>query len=200
MRKYLFLTILFCSTLVFGQNKYFELTPFGFRNATDSTKDYVVLNFPKKTKAELYKRVLVWANKNYVTGKNVVSPVENENITINAYGEYDDDMTKSFGEPNAVKYRINISFKDGKIKIDAPDFQLSIDNTKIGLICPKDILKLMTHTNEKETWCFYYEIENENKTSLVENKIKIQALSDFFNQRIDQIKQKIENKTTDDNW
>lgn len=55
--KKIFFTILIIALVSFAkaQIQTFKLTPFGFINSADSSKNYVVINIDGKSKAELYK-------------------------------------------------------------------------------------------------------------------------------------------------
>ena len=191
MRKYLFLTILFCSTLVFGQNKYFELTPCGFRSVTDSTKNYIVLNFPDKTKEDLYKEVLAWTNKNYGSGENTIRTINNENISINSISYNDIKVASNAAIYCHMEYQLNISFKDDKIKIDAPIFELT---PKVLLRCDKG-----KSNGFFGQYCFYQFVNNSYEAKRY--AYGINCINDFFNKKTDSIKTQIETKNgTDDNW
>ncbi len=120
MKKISLLMALVMSAFVFAQK--FQLTPSGFVNAEDPSKNYVVVEFEGKTQSELYKQVLVMLNKKYKSAKDVISSVEPETITLNAVAIKPIRRTGAHSFTN--KYNITLSFRDGKIKIDAPTFNL----------------------------------------------------------------------------
>lgn len=107
-----FLTLL--TAVVFGQS--FILTPQNLVNSDDNSKSYLVLEFPEKKQAELFRAAKLFLNTKYNNPKFVTTEVENEQIVINA------------SAPNAAKiragiafdinYNAAISFREGKIKID----------------------------------------------------------------------------------
>lgn len=121
MKKMLFFLLL--SAFAFGQK--FDLTSSGFVNADDKSKNFVVLEFPGKTQAELYKNVMILLNKKYKSAKNVISSVEPETITIDAIAANPVRRTGMHSFNN--RYNITLSFRDDKVKIDAPTFQLTTD-------------------------------------------------------------------------
>jgi len=90
-----------------------KLTPNGFINAEDSSKDYVVIDFPERTKEDLFKSTKLYLNTLYNNPDFVSSEVENEQIVINAVG--------SSGAAS-YHYQIIFSFKDFRVKI-APTFK-----------------------------------------------------------------------------
>lgn len=100
----------------------FELTPNGFVDSEDHTKNYLVLEFPNKTKEELFNETMIYLTKNYVSSKDVISKVDNEVITINAYSSI--PVTVGF-QKYTNRYTISFSFKDSKVKIDSPTVDLS---------------------------------------------------------------------------
>lgn len=120
MKKINFLFALFCTTFMFAQN--FILTSGGFVNKDDPSKNYVVLEFAGKTQSELYKNTLVMLNQKYKSAKDVISSVEPETITVNAIASQPIRRTGMHSFTN--HYNVVLSFKDGKIKVDAPKFDL----------------------------------------------------------------------------
>lgn len=130
MKKLSFLITLFYATFMFSQK--FELTMNNLVNADDSSKNYVVLEFPDKTQAELFKASKLYFNTRYNNPKFVTSEVENEQIVINASAPSSAKIRA--GIPFDINYNAAISFKDGKIKIDLSikDFERYIPVTKYG--------------------------------------------------------------------
>ena len=69
-----------------------QVTPERFALQADGTmlandKSYIVVEFPDKTKSELYSDILVSLSAMYVSPKDVLSVVENESNTINGYAK-----------------------------------------------------------------------------------------------------------------
>jgi len=97
-------------------NAQFKLTPSGFVSAADSTKNYIVIDAPGISKADLYKRTLIYLSKQFVSPKDVVSNVENESVTINSV-----DVVPVRGFSNfTVNYTLTIEFKDSKLRVLSP--------------------------------------------------------------------------------
>jgi acyl-CoA synthetase (AMP-forming)/AMP-acid ligase II len=89
----------------------------------DTTKHYVIIEAPKYSKADLYKRTLTYLNSLYPNPQRVISVVNGESITINANTDAIKAATKPVFYP--MSYTITMEFKDGKIK-----FQPSINNMR----------------------------------------------------------------------
>ncbi|MEE3726187.1 hypothetical protein V2H21_12620 [Riemerella anatipestifer] len=122
MRKILlFACLSLFSGVALGQK--FQLTSTGFVNADEPSKDYVVVEFPNQNQETIYKKVLVMLNKKYKSAKNVISSVEPETITINAISAKKIRRTGMHSFDN--HYNITLSFRDGKVKVDAPKFELT---------------------------------------------------------------------------
>lgn len=79
MKKLLLLFIILTSLNGFSQK--FELTPQGFVDSADHTKNYLVLEFPNKTKEELFKETMIYLNKSYFSPQDIISSVDKETIT-----------------------------------------------------------------------------------------------------------------------
>ena len=103
---------------VHGQGKYFTLTKVGFINASDSSKNYVVLPIDGKTQKELYSIFLNKLNGLFVSPKDVLNPVESESISVNglAKRQVHDTMNTAYD----LNYTLVFQFKDGKIRVDHP--------------------------------------------------------------------------------
>lgn len=106
-------------------------TTFQFKlqfNATfkkDGENNYYVVDFGKKSAHQLYMDVLSNIASMYRNPDRVTSKVEDRSIVINGYADeiawYNDwqDYTTSV----SFSYRIDLQFKDGKIRVNAPTLQ-----------------------------------------------------------------------------
>lgn len=136
MRKFILLLSLFCSTiLAVAQNQVnFKMQADVSFKAEDG-KDFMVIPFEGKTAQELYAIVKKNVTTTYYSAKNVLNTVENEMISVNGVGkipqiESKKEMSKShFNQRKSVaspyhsfsiEYILVFRFKDGKIRIDAP--------------------------------------------------------------------------------
>lgn len=129
-KKLAFLLILITTSIFsFSQTNKFILTEGGFKNDSDQTKDYIVLEFPGKSQADLFKSVLIFANSSFVSPKDVISKVDNESITINGFAK--NAVRRTNSHVFDLNYTLNIMFKDGKIRIAAPSInKISTYTTK----------------------------------------------------------------------
>ncbi|OJW53653.1 MAG: hypothetical protein BGO55_00800 [Sphingobacteriales bacterium 50-39] len=105
----------------------FVLTPSGFRDASDSSNDYLIISIPGQKKADLYKSVLLYAQKKFVNPKNVISEVQDESVTLNGFAV--DAIGRNALHLFNIDYTINFEFKDEKIRIQAPSFKLTCTST-----------------------------------------------------------------------
>lgn len=116
--------------LLFTVNSFaqeFKLSPSGFVNPA-TEKDYVVLEFPNKTKEELYAATLKELYGVFKSPKTVLSELDNETITINAIASEKIRRTSFHKYEN--QYAISLAFKEGKIKVSAPVVHLTTYNPK----------------------------------------------------------------------
>lgn len=118
MKKIFLITLLM--SMVITANAQFVLTFNGFKDKNDLSRNYVVFKIEDVSKEDMYNRVLKYVTQTYRSSKDVVSKHENEVITINAY-EPKQIHVKALKYD--IHYTIVLSFKDGKIKIDSPDFE-----------------------------------------------------------------------------
>lgn len=79
--------------------------------------DYLVLNFKDKTKSELYSKTINWIKETFKKPDEVInSKIENEKIFIE--GISPSTLRIGGGSSMNAKYRIEIAFKEGKIKFN----------------------------------------------------------------------------------
>ena len=98
----------------------FTLTPQGFVNADDNEKTYVVVEMPG-TQAELYAKAKTAVTSMWNSPKDAMSYDEPNIIVVNGYSQNAAHF-KKWGRDNVfgMEYRLQIQFKDGRIRIDAP--------------------------------------------------------------------------------
>jgi len=120
MRKLLLFTILI-SGFTFAQN--FNFTSENFKNSSDNSKDYIVLEFPGKSKHDLFVSVKKTVQSINSTFGNALmdrfSDIEDEQITFNVVSNNSRMIMLNFSGSNIyhvyTKYELN--FKEGKIMI-----------------------------------------------------------------------------------
>ncbi len=92
-----------------------------FKKAGDT--DYYVVNMGKKSAHQLYMDILSHISSIYRNPERVISKVEDRSIVINGYANEVSYFKDRQGYSTSVsfKYRIELQFKDGKIRVNAPD-------------------------------------------------------------------------------
>ncbi len=95
-----------------------------FQSTKDGITDFVVVNIPNKDAKSLFDKTVNWVSETFKNPEQVIkSKIPNEKIII--------EGTKQLsGGPNFLKFRIIISFKDNKYKIEVPE--ISIVGSAIG--------------------------------------------------------------------
>jgi len=113
----LIFSILLIGKVSFAQSTIpkFELKPNGLVGP-DSTKNYIVLEAPKISKLDLYKKTLTYLNSIYNNPSKVITSVEGESIIVNGFTEAVRGPIGFYKYP--MSYNINIQFKDGRMKIE----------------------------------------------------------------------------------
>lgn len=106
--------MLFVGIIVFAQK--LELTPTGLVSVDDNSKNFIVLEFPGKSQAQLFKATTLLINTKYNNPKFVTTELENEQLVINATSP---QKIKIKGLMRFdVNYNAVFSFKDGKVKLE----------------------------------------------------------------------------------
>lgn len=130
MKKFL-ITMVALLGVCMSANAQLVLTPDGFVSATDSTKNYIVIDV-KGEQAELYKLVKGAVLSLFRSPKDVLSESFPEVLTINGSEENGIVVPKALGLKMTydVNFTITFKFRDGKIRIDSPSF--ICQNTSMG--------------------------------------------------------------------
>jgi len=174
MKKIIFLLIITLVSLnINAQDSIpkMELKYNGFKGiGIDSLKAFVVLKIPVKKKNELYTNVLVYLNSIYSYPEKVLNTVENEVIIING-------LTKSIKDKSGLydyvlNYRIDLKFKDGKIRIEPSITDLNEIFSSIN--SRKKIYVANTDSPKKvEINCIWMSNKNDNGYWLSKNDLKL---------------------------
>ena len=98
----------------------FVLTPNGFVNADEKSKTFIVVEI-KGTQAELYAKAKTAVTSMWNSPKDVMSYNEPDIIVVNGFSSTAAHFRK-WGRDNVAElnYRLQIQFKDGRLRIDAP--------------------------------------------------------------------------------
>ena len=118
MRKILLSLIALLPLL--GAAQSFTLTPDGFVNTDEPEKTYIVVEM-EGTQAELFNRAKTAISSMWNSPKDVLSFSEPDIIIVNGYSANAAHF-KKWGRNNVwgMSYRIQVLFKEGRIRIDAP--------------------------------------------------------------------------------
>ncbi|MCI3936543.1 DUF4468 domain-containing protein [Chryseobacterium aahli] len=116
--------LLLVTQLSFAQ--YFKLTPAGF--LSNEKNDFTVVDVPNVKQKDLYRNMLNAINSIFKNPQKGLSVVEGENISITAYEEEVLPIKLSNGLGKTIRkydlsYKLTFLFKDGKIRINSPDFE-----------------------------------------------------------------------------
>ncbi len=92
-----------------------------FKKTGDTS--YYVVDMGKKSAHQLYTDVLSHISSIFENPDRVISKVDGRSIVINGYADKISYFKDIDGYSNSVsfKYRIKLQFKDGKIRVNAPD-------------------------------------------------------------------------------
>lgn len=116
--KRLILLLLFILSAHCGYSQ-FLLTPEGFINESDESKNYVVLNFDGKNKEDLFKQAKNTITSYYNSPKDVLSESFPDMLSVSGYAPIKFNFGGMYGRAEAdLYYKITMSFKDEKVKID----------------------------------------------------------------------------------
>ena len=120
MKRILLCTIgCMLSMLMMAQT--FTLTYKGFVDSEKPENDYLVVTFDGLTKEQIYVKAQRAVAKSFISGKNVMTNIPNEQISIN--GILPEATVRSpmgMKLPFDMKFTMDLEFKDGKMRINAP--------------------------------------------------------------------------------
>ena len=120
MKKYL-LCITGCMFSMFVMAQKFTLTYKGFVDSKKPENDYIVINFDGLTKEQIYTKAQRGVAKAFVSGKDVMTNVPNEQISLSGtLPEVTARKPAGMKLPFNMKFTMTLEFKDGKMRIDAP--------------------------------------------------------------------------------
>lgn len=119
MKNILIFIFFLIPAISFAQSKSeFLLTPNGFANKENTTIDYIVIDYPGESKANLYNNTLKYLNSQFASPKDALSLVDNESITINATDNR--VPVKGYNGFFNLDYSLTIEFKDDRLRIISP--------------------------------------------------------------------------------
>ena len=156
--------------------------------ASDSTSTFVVIEFPNKSKKELYTNTLTYLNSIYGNPEKVLSTVENESIIVNGLTESIKGSLDWYKYP--MFYRIIIMFKDEKIKLE-PIITNLTEITGTGTE-NKYYVSNTDSPKEVEINCIWMESKKNNGYFLFRDELKL-SIDNWFNSYVKSLKKGIKN-------
>lgn len=190
MKKVFFLTFLAFSNFAFSQ---FVLTKNGCVNSEDETKNYIVYNFEGKSAEYLYNQCLSTIIKMYVSGKDVVSKVENTTISVHGLEEKGICYGNVMGGCNRrfdLSYTFSIEFKDNKIKING----INVLDSRGDSYNPKNTYSLVGGGGMFGTYSTF------GKDGKLKDKKSKESIENFFNPIVKKILEDLNNSANNDDW
>lgn len=116
----LLLIMLSITALSFSQGSVnFSVTKYGSYEVPYSNNDYYVITFPNQTQSQLYTSALMAVTHNFVSAKDVINKVDNVMISVNAVHRFTEKYS-AFSLTYDVNYTFQMEFKDGRVRINAP--------------------------------------------------------------------------------
>lgn len=132
MKKIAIILFSLISYFSFSQIPQFEVTPTGL---SEDGKNHIVIDVPDKSAAELYKSIKEYI---YITYKNpdhvLKSDIENELLRFDTFDDvfvlYNNSGIKV---PITVHFTTEVKFKDGKVRIEYMDIDMSTSDPNIKM-------------------------------------------------------------------
>lgn len=161
----------------------FKLTPNGFVDAEDETKDYIVFNFDSKTKKEIFDLVNAKIVSIFVSAKDVISRSGEDVITINGITQKDISFNGAFNY--TMNYTLVLLFKDGKLRVNAP----SLNNISGTFGDVNNRKQLLLQGSGGAFLPNQYIFNNKGELKREKNKVELEQ---YFNGLIQEIKKGVE--------
>lgn len=188
MKKLLCLIAIICSITSYAQ---FKLTPEGL--VTEDGKDFYVVSIDG-TQEDLYNRAKMAITTLFKSAKDVVTEVPSSQIKISAIS-VDDVFIKQLGHKTTFRmpYTLNILFKDGRIRFDAPSIE-----------------ELYTYTGNQNKFNLYLGMGGGasigdcghifKKDGKVRYKDGVASIESYFNTLIAEIVKNIQTPAAEEEW
>lgn len=194
-RIFVMLVVAAMAATTFAQQ--FVLTPLGFRDAADTSKNYVVIEKPGISADLLQKNTLSILDKIYNKPEDAIIS-EPGKITIKAKHPNQIHYGRILGTPAAIfilNYSVTIQFRDGRVRVDDPSttFLGHVDNT----MQKRWVMFYSQEVMQKEVDqypCFLFSKNGKNTSKYASDQ-----LEKIFNDLIAQVAS-LKAEVVDDNW
>ncbi|WP_075559894.1 DUF4468 domain-containing protein [Parabacteroides timonensis] len=119
MKKSLFtLAMLIVSLTSFAEGHIFVLSPSGMLSTNPETPDYLIFDYPEFSQRDLYEKVLLTVGEHFTSPKDVLSTVENKQVSIAC--TVGKGVKRTDFHSFDISFKLVFEFKDNKIKVNAP--------------------------------------------------------------------------------
>ena len=168
--------------------QYFELSPEGFVSTEDNTKDFIVIPM-EGSQAELYQKAKTAVTAMWKSAKDVMSFNEPDIIIVNGF-DSGSLWAKHMGMTFVYDfdYRLQLQFKDGKIRINAPGIDKAV-NKKSTLYLGKGKGSTMSGT------MYVYNEKGELKQKQFKEQAEV-----FVNSIVQRFIDNVKGTSNDDDW
>ena len=119
---------------------------------TEDGKSYIIVEFEGKTAKELYDMVKANVLTLYNNPQHVLNEIESKNITVRALSDVLHSTYKlgsAFTEYR-VMYTLVFQFKDGKIRVNAPEIDRNLEVRASAVPIPKTFVSLIDDWFDKK--------------------------------------------------
>lgn len=185
--KYLLSSLILLISICLNAQE-FEVTPDGMRDKANLENDYLVIEAPDKSAQELYQNALKYIHQTYKNPKEVIKgQTENEYLRFETYAPQF-LMVKNSGAKLMVSatYTTEVRFKDGKVKYEFPELEMTADNGGRPVMFQGSI------------WSGFPIYKNNGKLKRQDAKTTIE---DYFNVQVSMLSDMLlDKKTEEDEW
>ena len=165
----------------------FTLTPNGFVNADDPTKTFIVVEM-EGTQAELFNRAKTAITSMWNSPKDVLSFNEPDIVIVNGNASDLMSIKKIFTTYYDVPYRLQLMFKNGKVRIDAPQAEKGYNIEKRSAVYLGQ---------GKNHGADFYIFNEKGELKEAKNKAAVEA---YFNGLTASLIDKMRNGAASDDW
>lgn len=191
MKKFkLSLLAILLSAMAFSQS--LIVTPEGFQDSKDNTKEYVVIDVEGKTAKELYNNAINYIQRTYKSPDDVIKgTVENEYLSFDTYSKSIGKMATGFSWKDLeATYTIRLDFKDGKAKFE-------LLNLKMFTNIAGEKIPVALKMNSSSGWGIY---RKNGKIYMKKMEVTKQDIEDYFNSFIQELKVGLSNAGKSEEW
>jgi hypothetical protein len=177
MSRILTFGFLFFSLIGLAQE--FEVTPNGLKDKSNLENEFLVIDAPNKSTAELYQNAIKYINEKYKNPEEVIKgKTENEYLRFETFvGQFLKVNNSGVKLDVSATYTTELRFKDGKVRYEIVVLDMTADNGGRNVFFKGSIWKGYPIYNNKD------ELRLEETKADLENYLNFQvkAVSEFLN-------------------